>query len=822
MLQRLDFRQALWIVPALIAGAAAPGLPRGFQVIALAAMIGALGGAGRRLAWLLVPETDRASRWLADFCVAVGLATGLTFWLGHLGGLRPAAFLLSVAGLYLTCLWIPAGRREKNELPPEPPQSRFERVLEAASVALLGIVTVRFLYQNRNLVPGFFGFDDLSYHLAAVATWFQYGDLRMLKFSFGDPSTTFYPIVAELFSWVLIAPFQNSDVLARWSQLPFAIFSGVALLAICRRLGMPRRTGVLAAVSFLSIRRVLPVLAFTAGNDHTASFFVLAGVDAMLRLGRRPRPGAAVYAGLVLGLLAGTKYIGILYVALLILVLAVSSFAHRASWGEDERSFRAVLRNALILVGIALLAGGYTYLRNAWTTGNPLFPSPVHIAGIEVFEGWESTSLAERLLQPEAAINIPRFLLDRRDLFGPAFPYTLLPAALLAPLAALAWRRRIGSRSKPGGWIDTVLVASLPVAFFLLFLYGTHDHRDMRYFMPGVALAALLFAWLLELPGPRTGTVLRCLAFLVPMHHLARRFRVEVWQEVLGVAALLALTALWLWLRDRGAGRRFRWGIAGLVLLALAAGPVGKSVEKYQKRKLRGEPIAARLEQLSGGRGVEVAYLGWNQPYLFYGSRLQNRVEMVPYDWDLDSRFFDWGASPELPFNHRLPRRWVRQVDGLGIDYVVVTRAGFENPERRWIEERPWKFRQVYGDGIREIWQVFPPGSRGKIGPDDQPGKRPGARPPRRRRPAGSRAHPHRHQRLHAVAPDAAGGAGDAGDQARGQRGRGEPPALSGARPPAGAAGGGPARPRRPHRARGGAARRDLAAAPAPPPPGAR
>jgi hypothetical protein len=813
MLQRLDFRQAAWIVPALIAGAV-PGLPRAVQVIAFCAMAGALGGAGWRIASRLLPETDRASRWLAGFCFALGLANGLALWLGHFGGLRPGAFLLSVAGLYLVCLWIPAEPVDKTGRPPEPPQARFEKVLEAASVALLAIVTLRFFHQNRNLIPGFFGFDDLSYHLAAVATWFQYGDLRMLKFSFGDPSTTFYPIGAELFSWVLIAPFHDSDILARWSQLPYAIFSGVALLAICRRLGLPRRAGVLAAVSFLSIRRVLPVLAFTAGNDHTASFFVLAGVDAVIRLARRPRAGTAVYAGLVLGLLAGTKYIGILYVAALLGVLVVSALAHRADWEARDRAPRTLLRNAAILAGIALLAGGYTYLRNVWTTGNPLFPSPVHIAGIEIFQGWESTSLTERMLQPDAAIDIPDFLLERRDLFGPAFPYTLLPAALLAPLLALALRRRIGPHPL---WIDTLLVFLLPVGFFLLFLYGTHDHRDMRYFMPGVALAGILFAWLLELPGGRTGTVLRCLAFLVPIHHLARRFRVEVWQEVLGVAVLLAVTALWFWLRDRrpapaSPARRLRWGVAGLVLLALAAGPVGRSIETYQKRKMRAEPIVAQLERMTGGRPVQIAYLGWNQPYLFYGSRLQNRVEMVPYDWDLDSRFFDWGSSPELPFNHRLPRRWVRQVDALGIDYMVVVRAGFENPERRWIEERPKKFRLAYGDGIREIWQVFPSGSRGKIDPhDERPGKH--NRPPRRRRPAGARPHPHRHQRVHAVAPDAPGGAvGPGGDR----------DALSGARPQAGAPGGRPARPRRPHRARGGAAGGDLAAAPAPPPPGAR
>src|SRR5258708_3755 len=44
---------------------------------------------------------------------------------------------------------------------------------------------------------GAYGGDDISYHMGAVATWPHSGDLRMIKFSFGDRSTAFYPILAE-------------------------------------------------------------------------------------------------------------------------------------------------------------------------------------------------------------------------------------------------------------------------------------------------------------------------------------------------------------------------------------------------------------------------------------------------------------------------------------------------------------------------------------------------------------------------------------------------------------------------------------------------
>lgn len=794
MLRKVFSPHAVWIVPVLVVGAVAQSSSRTFQILLMAAMVAALGGAGRRIACWMLPDADWSARWTAAFSVAVGLAAGATFWLGHFGSLRPDVFLISVAGLYLMSLWIPVQPAQPAPVLPRTPSSRAEAVLETAAWILLGVIVLATLVDDRYQAPGFHGFDDLSYHLAAVATWHQYGDLRMMKFPMGDPSTSFYPILAELCSWVLIVPFGDSDVAARWTQLPFALFSGLALFSIARRLGLPRRASVLAAVSYLSIRRVLPLLAFTAGNDHTAGFFALAGLDAVLAASRRPSPGTFTYAGLTLGLLAGTKYLGILQVGVLVLALLVLVLAHRKAWPARERPWGAILRRAALLLAVALLAGGYTYLRNAWSTGNPVFPSPVEVAGVEIFEGWVDTGLQNRLLQPEAEIDIPHFLLKRRDLFGPSFRYTLLPAALLAPLLVFAFRKRVDR----GIWPDLALVLVLPAVFFLIFLFGTHDHRDMRYFLPGVALAGVAFAWLLELPGARTGTVLRSIAFLLPIHHLARRFRPELWQEILGVALLLAVSYLILRLRERPAPQIpakkeptawRRWaGVGGAAAaLSLSAAPLGDVVEKYQVRKLKEDPAALALEQMADPGGVQVAYVGWNQPYRFFGSRLQNQVEYVPYEWNYRDRFFDWGMTPELPFNQRMPRRWIRLMETLGIDYVVIVRAGFEQPERRWIATRPWRFEMAFTNGLTEVWRVLPQGRQ--PGPqedkmradDDRRPARSENRPPRRRGHPGARPDADRDQRLHPVAPDPAG--------------RSRRPALPGARPQAAPRSGKPAPP---------------------------
>ena len=366
--------------------------------------------------------------------------------------------------------------------------------MAALAIALVGLYD---MWRLRFAPAGPHGFDDVSYHLSAVATWIRYGDLRMIRFSMGDPSTPFYPILGEIASWVLIAPFRDSDVVARWTQVFFAVFSFLAVVAISRRLGLSRRNAAFAAIAYAGIYHVFPVLSVSAGNDQSTSFFTLAGIDAALALARRPRPGTAIAAGAALGLLLATKYIGVLFAPVILAVLVLVAWIERRRRAERAPA-RTLAGAALLLAATMAVTGGYTYLRNAVTTGNPIFPAPVEILGIEIFPGWGGITTAERAAAPEFDIDVWEFLTRRSKLFGSYFPFTLLPAALLAPFLAL-WRRR---------W-RAALTFVLPAVIFLQFLFLMPDHRDVRYFLPAVALAAVAFAWLLEEAGPRIALPVR-------------------------------------------------------------------------------------------------------------------------------------------------------------------------------------------------------------------------------------------------------------------------------------------------------------------------
>ncbi len=677
---------------------------RVLQVIVFLGMLAALWSAGNRLARWLVPDWRPLSRAVAAFSLAVGIAVVPATWMGQFGLLRPTPFLVWIAAAFLLSRFLP----EKNvgaglvpALDGEKP-ARIERALLIAAALAIALTGLREIRGMRYRPPELY--DDLSYHLSTVAMWVRHGDLRMVRFSMGDPSTPFYPVLGEVTSWALIAPFRDSDVAARWTQLPFALFSFLAVAAIARNLGLARRDAAFAAVSYAGIHHVFPFIAIGAGNDHATSFFTLAAVDGALNLARRPRAGAAAVTGAALGLLLATKYIGVLFAPVILAFLILAFIAERRPEGERVPA-RTLAGLALLLAATMAVTGGYTYLRNAATTGNPLFPAPVRILGLEVFPGWPGVTPAWRDTSPEARIDVWQFLTRRTRLFGSYFPFTMLPAAVLAPLLAL-WKRR---------WREA-LVFTLPAAFFLQFLFLMHDHRDNRYFLPGIALAAVALAWLLAQAG-RRAVPIRAVLLAWIAWQVIRDFKWTMTNRVLTALALLLLAALlemaWQRWRTRRDSLRSRigpwWRIAAAGLLLAAAVPLGAMVATYQKVKLVHEPAALALERLAGPDGARVAYAGLNKPYLFYGSRLQNEIEIVPRSRALDARTYRWGSRLAEPYNDvGSYRRWRGNVERLGIEYVVVIRSPWEDPERRWLAHRTQGFQRVYADAATEIWRVLP------------------------------------------------------------------------------------------------------------------
>jgi hypothetical protein len=150
----------------------------------------------------------------------------------------------------------------------------------------------------------------------------------------------------------------------------------------------------------------------------------------------------------------------------------------------------------------------------------------------------------------------------------------------------------------------------------------------------------------------------------------------------------------------------WRWAGA-LVLTAVALGTLDRATGIYQDRKLFPHWAARSLDDAVGEAGAVVAYTGFNQPYLYFGSRLQNEVRILPRNRDLEAEHYRWGGTARWPYAPGNYRAWLGNLRRLGVGFVVVDlRSEDTSPERRWMRRQRREFELVHSDEIAEVWKL--------------------------------------------------------------------------------------------------------------------
>lgn len=214
--------------------------------------------------------------------------------------------------------------------------------------------------------------DSLAYHLAFPKIFLTEGRLLRLPWSINSH----YPLNAEMLYTLGLAV--QGDVFCHW--LNFA--HGIALAAVVAALGAryfsQRAGGAAAAVLVLQ-----PVFQRVIGN---ASTDLAAALPLVLAAARAAEAGPSVadarrnwgMAGVLTGLAASVKLTGLWMVPALLGLLSA-----RALLGGPHRpgaARRLAGEAGAFLLGAAG-AGFPWYLRNLWTTGNPLWPYAASILG---------------------------------------------------------------------------------------------------------------------------------------------------------------------------------------------------------------------------------------------------------------------------------------------------------------------------------------------------------------------------------------------------------------------------------------------------------
>ena len=404
------------------------------------------------------------------------------------------------------------------------------------AAALVGLAALALAWQLLvALVLPPYAYDALTYHLTTVAEWIQHGDLAPSAL---DLCCAYYPATPEL---VIAFPalLLGNDALVDIVQVPFVLLGAVATAGIARSAHVSR-SGAAAAGALFAMTPVVLTQAPTDYVDVMQTALVLAALHLVTRFAVTGSRRRLVVAGLAAGLVLGTKGTGPIW-AVVLLVAAVAAAMVAVRRGQVRRPSAAA--GLVTAAGMGAVLGGWWYVRNAVTTGNPVYPFAVRLADTTVFPG--PIDVGETLTVPPAGADAP-------------WPVTV----------ALSWagdldfwnqgtydyQQRLGGLGPLWPWLGLPLLAATVVVLV---------RRRNVLLLPVAAVAVV---------------------FLVQPYAWWARFTLPLAALGAIAIALTATQAPWPWLRRAVQAAALVLAVASVALSSYAVDPAGKGAELSASR----------------------------------------------------------------------------------------------------------------------------------------------------------------------------------------------------------------------------------------------
>ena len=280
-------------------------------------------------------------------------------------------------------------------------------------------------------------------------------------------------------------------------QIPFAILGAVAVMAIGRSVGLSKTSAMVAGFLYF----LAPIVLAQATSNYvdvvlpglflTGFAFLLRALIDLHRARAATWPGRhavtlLALAGLGVGLAAGSKGLGLLYVGVAVLLLLGNLIwarrALRVGTGHAARAF-------LVFLVVLVVAGSFWYIRTWINYGDPIYPARIEVAGVTFGSGPQLLSQLNppppSLAGSTPAVRIAKSWLNqlhtvaydqRLGGFGLLWPALEIPALIAFTVLLIARRR----------WF---VVVNFLVPFGLIFLL-TPDKWWSRFtiflLVPGV------------------------------------------------------------------------------------------------------------------------------------------------------------------------------------------------------------------------------------------------------------------------------------------------------------------------------------------------
>ena len=390
--------------------------------IGVAAGIAALGSVtlgARALRRRFLHTLHGPPAWLADLVVVIAAIVVVSQLLGsvglfRLGVLAPALIACGAAAWYVGSRGRRSGIADATSVSSVPHESSDNDpthagpVVTVVAIAAVGVLIAAWVprlvdsYRSGPLT-----IDTMWYHLPIAARFAQTGNVLDLVFVTGGNSLpTFYPHTSELLHAVGIV-FLGHDTLTPLLNFFWLLVAMFAAWCIGRPFGAAPLTLTATAV-ILGGPQLVMYEAGQAINDLLGAAMTLAAFAILVNTWKGTVfPAGVFYAGLAMGLALSSKFTVVgPAAALTVCVFAFSPRGQR-------------IRLGALWTGALVLTGGFWFLRNLVSVGNPVPPMDISLGPIELpsMHIVGVSTLSSHLIQRESW---------SRDLL-PAFRYAMGP-----------------------------------------------------------------------------------------------------------------------------------------------------------------------------------------------------------------------------------------------------------------------------------------------------------------------------------------------------------------------------------------------------------
>lgn len=695
-----------------------------------------------------------------------------TLGLGLLGWLARGPLIAWSASGYLLGLFV--SRRGVKDVPRTGLVSDGAWGVDAACAVGLALWAIIAMGVPSLLLPVKVMSDGPIYHLYFAARWWQAGRIFLIPTPFGENAAPYFPANGDVWhTWLFVV--WGGERLAKIGQVPFLILSVAIVYDLARRLGAGPSAAAVGASWFASVS---PVLVFSlepvVDTIFIAGYLLAFYFAARFALGD-DGTGSLVLSGIAAGAAWGTKAPGVVFIPPLVMVVAGLAVARRG-----PISIR--LRNAAIVLVCSFLLEGFWLIRNAWLTGNPLYPLHITAFGRTLLPGWYGPGAMQQSGYYAAPGEWRVFI----DMILVVFDPRLIP--VWAAALAGAWKiGRMPAREDRVVWACS-LFALLNIALYWLVI---PYRSQQRFMLHATALAAVPVSLLFD----RWRWVRAAGVLLLAIHVLTPQNwpfagpgasppwdlspdvpnspapPIPFWRDVEAIQSPAeelgrwgGATLLLVGVACLGSGLLADWARTGggwRWLVPAAAACLAGLGQALILETRKADAIAFRfpyfpdylagwadLDSRLGRSSARIAYAGTNLPYYLMGPDFRNEVRYINIDAHPDWLLHDYhraAASRGLPEIWQDTRpgwdrlrpdydAWLSNLEVQRIQLLVVTKAnaaeGWFNPmdqegfpiERLWADAHPDRFVRLYSDPLFRLYAIRP--SRKKIpGSTDSPAR---------------------------------------------------------------------------------------------------